>query len=206
MVKICKRCGKLFDAFRSNQKYCGERCRRAARDTRAVQNFETLKKCEHCGKFFEPFRSNQKYCSSKCCHKANTFLKPKILKKCEHCGKAFKTALAEKKYCSFECREKAIREQYRKPTVKIGRKICKGCGQEFEPVRAQQKYCNVQCREEYYLKTHRLQREVQCAASVTRTSESEQRQKLTLDDWIKRAAVAGMSYGKYRALIEQGRC
>lgn len=61
-------CGKTFTTDNNAQKYCSEKCRRAANRKKPQLLSEQV--CEFCGKIFS-YPRKKKYCSDICCSKAN---------------------------------------------------------------------------------------------------------------------------------------
>ena len=74
MLKTCEICGKRFTACRSSARYCGERCRRTAkneaqRKARAEAKWANVRWCAVCGERIPPeLDGNRIYCSEKCQH------------------------------------------------------------------------------------------------------------------------------------------
>ena len=66
---------------------------------------------------------------------------------------------------------------------------CELCGKEFETNDSRKKYCSRECSR---FSCRRIDRGVQ------RRKENKNR----LDKWINEAAQCGLSYGKYRMMIE----
>jgi 5-methylcytosine-specific restriction endonuclease McrA len=65
VIKTCPFCGEEFVPKRSDQVYCKEKCRDAAKWERIKPVF-TERVCPICGKAFMPSRNNHVCCSSKC--------------------------------------------------------------------------------------------------------------------------------------------
>ena len=75
-------------------------------------------------------------------------------------------------------------------------KYCEMCGKEFEPYHRNQKACSEKCRQEA---ENKQRREKAAQAASTR-----KRGKLSgelLNEDSRQADAAGMSYGKWRALV-----
>lgn len=70
MKKICLECGKSFETFRPEAKYCCDRCRDRSyykiRKARKPKTEKPKKICIGCGKLFTPTINAQKFCSKKC--------------------------------------------------------------------------------------------------------------------------------------------
>ena len=61
MIEKCPRCGKEFNATRS-QKYCSPKCREGYRKERNLKPPLLDRKCKYCGIVFTPSSGKQKYC------------------------------------------------------------------------------------------------------------------------------------------------
>jgi len=61
LIEKCPRCGKEFNATRS-QKYCSSECRENSRKERHLRPPLTERKCKYCGVVFMPSSGKQKYC------------------------------------------------------------------------------------------------------------------------------------------------
>ena len=76
IIKICGICGKKFTTYRQQSRYCGETCRKEAKqqnnaETRrkiseAKKEKRGIKICLVCGREFEPKRSNSVTCNAVC--------------------------------------------------------------------------------------------------------------------------------------------
>ena len=71
---------------------------------------------------------------------------------------------------------------------------CKLCGKEFEPQTKIQKYCSGKCANSYWNKFKRFE-------ALEKIQRREERDRC-LNKWINEAAQCGLSYGKYRMMIE----
>ncbi len=79
------------------------------------------------------------------------------------------------------------------------------CGKEFETRRKHQKYCSYECstqanlqqQKEYQL-THKRAPKPEPKPAV-----KPKKIKKPLSEWIAEAAACGLSYGRYRAAVEQ---
>lgn len=60
----CKVCGVVLDGYRSDAKYCSNRCSQRAKRQR--QSTIAKRTCEHCGKPFMPGHASQVYCRTAC--------------------------------------------------------------------------------------------------------------------------------------------
>ena len=74
---------------------------------------------------------------------------------------------------------------------KIYTKKCIICGKIYESISARALTCGKQCRNEYHRRKDREKRSVKTCRNST------------LDDVLKKAREAGMSYGKYVAMAER---
>lgn len=70
-------------------------------------------------------------------------------------------------------------------------KKCIICGKIYESISARALTCGKQCRNEYHRRKDREKRSVKTCRNST------------LDDVLKKAREAGMSYGKYVATVER---
>lgn len=107
-LKICPVCGKNFEAYSGNQKYCSAQCRQKA-GKKPQPNPPRTVICAWCGKSFETHVPSKIYCSEACAGKAwrkrQKDAKPPMRKTCVICGKAFETYKSRQVTCgSEECR------------------------------------------------------------------------------------------------------
>lgn len=104
----CAYCGKEFEQYRQNHKYCGKECylrsygRHLPRETA---------KCPICGATFAKKFRPHKYCSAKCRHQSQGYDFPKKTEKCLECGVKFQARDRQQKFCSAKCRERFRRRQ-----------------------------------------------------------------------------------------------
>lgn len=105
-------CGKMFEPYRSFQRFCSEACREKYWKTKSYYVKKTIVTlmCKECGKPFETNDDKRKYCSKTCYSKHEASRrKPKEKRKCMICGKTFETSHWSKRYCSERCRLEARR-------------------------------------------------------------------------------------------------
>lgn len=114
MIRVCKYCGKEFDAYR-RQIYCSEGCRIKANNQKKPAP-GVVKTCGFCGKEFVSHH-RVKYCSTLCHTRADAERKKakyipveqrkshKVYppKPCAECGKMFIPGSGSARYCSVEC-------------------------------------------------------------------------------------------------------
>ena len=123
----CRSCGATFDAARRDARYCGPRCRAAARAERRAARVE----CAGCGAPFVPSRPTQAYCDPQCRVRAERrrryarrrraeggAVRPRGARRgprpgpaavCPVCGGSFRPARSTQVYCGPECRRRAAR-------------------------------------------------------------------------------------------------
>lgn len=112
--KLCSVCGRMFEPYRSYQRYCSKECREKAHkkkyEYKKNQTFEV--KCAECGTTFETNDGKRKYCSKECYLKHNENHYTPVEKEertCLVCGATFVSAHWSKRYCSRVCYEEARR-------------------------------------------------------------------------------------------------
>ena len=104
---LCKKCGKVFEQYRSYHKYCSLECRQEKykRNYTYKKKKITEKKCKNCGRVFETHDDKKLYCTTECYEKH----KERFYESVEPhdvvciCGETFSTTHDNKKYCSPEC-------------------------------------------------------------------------------------------------------
>jgi predicted nucleic acid-binding Zn ribbon protein len=113
--KLCPKCGRMFEPYRSFQKYCSDGCRVKAtshRPTAYIKQSARKIECDHCQEQFEAVGVHRRFCSDACREafyaKRN---KPKDTRNCLICDEEFKTSHWLKRYCSEECRREAARRR-----------------------------------------------------------------------------------------------
>ena len=70
----CEHCGTEFAAHKPGQRYCTERCRKAAENRRRKNKYRQghlEKNCLICGKVFTVVHNADKFCSAVCKKKAD---------------------------------------------------------------------------------------------------------------------------------------
>jgi len=112
MVKICKKCGKLFSCLMNIAKYC-----HSCRDT--IKYYETnpiiVIHCKTCGKEIKTNKTVQLFCDANCRKEFHYARKVETVK-CAFCGEEFDRSTSKKKYCSHECylKAKQVRDDARR--------------------------------------------------------------------------------------------
>jgi predicted nucleic acid-binding Zn ribbon protein len=106
----------MFDPYRSNQKYCSDKCRDKAYKKKYKYKKKKVitKKCIWCGEEFETNNKKKTFCSNECYLKNHetVYSKKKQEKRtCQQCGYPFNSAHGSKRYCSNDCYLKAKRER-----------------------------------------------------------------------------------------------
>jgi 5-methylcytosine-specific restriction endonuclease McrA len=100
IITICGFCGKSFEAYKKNQKFCSTACGNAGKSRR--QKEERIERiCEVCrGRFLAyPSRRYSKYCSRTCWNKRGT-----ILATCRECQSPFFAHRSSNSiFCSRNC-------------------------------------------------------------------------------------------------------
>ena len=99
---ICSFCGKEFENYFKEAKYCSQDCYKEYRKLNAKLKNHT---CQNCGKTFDAHDGSVIYCSKKCAGEAR---QNRIECICDNCGMSFKRSkyLAERHngtFCSKEC-------------------------------------------------------------------------------------------------------
>ncbi len=179
MLKICKECGKEFEAKRSSTFLCSSECSRQRRSTLSRENarFVQLKRkmntCNQCGKKFMAKRTDVLTCSDKCRYRRiNTLLREKAwlkrnmdIKECVVCKKEFESKVYNAKSCSPKCKEiwASDMQKMRKnrPRITI---TCVECRKEFEPKIYNAKLCSPKCRRRWEINRERKRSIINCIA------------------------------------------
>ena len=199
----CGICGKEFEPYNSNQKFCTPECanenhKRKAREKYRKRMTVEPRKCPYCGKEFVTSNHKKTFCSEQCAQanwkaahkKPAKPKKPMTTRKCLTCGKEFTPARNCQKYCSPVCRKKThwgVIEREQQCT-------CQRCGKKFTSV-WKKKLCEA-CATKKYVEKKITQVKVDAATG---------KPVKTLSDWSREAAECNLDYGKYRALIESGK-
>lgn len=126
--KTCQQCGKTFDAFKRNQKYCSRRCggdawiaRHLVPATRKRMAARAGRVCQSCGATFDARRDSQVCCSKRCRERVRHGRTRTL--NCVECGAAIPTSRrAHAKTCSLRCQKRnwnkrnreKVREQARR--------------------------------------------------------------------------------------------
>ena len=128
-TRKCVVCGKEFQTYRQDRRYCSDACRKKA--TRAKKKEREKAEPQPAPKL----RSHPRF-----------GMHPKI---CAFCGKEFVALSAKGKYCSLECNNKAyLKRQFerRKKEHPEDVLVCPCCGKEFFRSKANPVYCSYVCK------------------------------------------------------------
>lgn len=194
---------------------------------------ESVRECWYCGAPFKPKNERQHYCNAECYEADNEFLPPPELgytRRCLLCGKEFKMTRSNRVFCNRGCQREFNRRKQRENLKEI--RTCPICGKEFEKDRQHLKYCSDECRLKGYRIQNRESQEriraelkaqadslpvrpdkvggiptIEMPAPFRPVNENGKptKRKSTLDQIIKEAQELGLSYGKYRALLNTGK-
>lgn len=104
---ICIFCGKEYEDYFKNSKYCSKECYKNYRKENAKLK---EKQCPVCGKWFKPHNSSAVYCSKECSGINN---RNRTVCRCDNCGKEFERIVSEvdkntKHFCSKKCKYEYI--------------------------------------------------------------------------------------------------
>lgn len=104
---VCKYCGKEYENYFKDSKFCSKECYKKYRDKNAKLKNHI---CPNCGKSFDAHDSNTIYCSKKCASEAQ---RNRIMCICDNCGKEYeiqryKYDKSSKHFCSEECKREAM--------------------------------------------------------------------------------------------------
>ena len=100
---VCNFCGKEFENYFENSKYCSKECYNAYKSKNSKLKNRV---CKYCGKLFDAHDSNTIYCSRECAGKAQ---RKRIVVTCDNCGKEYEIKEYELNgskhhFCSYECK------------------------------------------------------------------------------------------------------
>ena len=194
MVCICETCKKKFFPKRgSTARFCSPVC------GKKFQRHEFRKKnplpvlqgvCLRCQKPFVKTRPKKQYCSRACQRMAvydrrkAENLKGRPERRCKFCDAVLPPeSTLQRMFCSSACAQRF----HRWGKKKAEKRACVACGEMFIPNRLNQKYCSNFC-----------------AGKEDPPPEPEKKKKLPsvgLREMEKAAREAGMSYGKYQAML-----
>lgn len=172
--RICKTCGKTFDAVHRLQRYCSPKCRKNFYTQNHGKTFE--KTCVVCGKTFTTRHPLKKCCSDECSytHRIEIALankrrlyerlaktKPLEGRICKYCKRTFTANVRQQKFCSVECRKQFRLEANRCGPVE---KTCIVCGKTFSSYIPQKNTCSTECADKLYHSRQKKpsQKEYQC--------------------------------------------
>ena len=203
-VRKCLRCGREYKPTAYSAKYCAE-CRQVMHAKKPL----VKKVCPICGAEFETKYLSRKYCDE--CREG-FYRKPSAKKKCLMCGAEFEARPLNRKYCSEGCVLKAKLQQaaesrelsrdYRlkkqehrrrfyeveeKPLIRARK--CEYCGKSYIPKNNYQKYCSKSCQKKATANK----------VPAAKTARSH------LEEMVMQATMCGLSYGKYKAALSQGK-
>ena len=106
--KRCKVCQKFFSPIRSDQVFCGDKCRKKYKYYNTLPKIN--KTCNQCGIKFITSNPHKVFCSDLCRQKYHSKIKEAKEIKCAYCGRILVTSNSRKKYHS-ECYYKAKLER-----------------------------------------------------------------------------------------------
>ena len=143
-----------------------------------------------------------------------------MIKICAICGKEFEVDKSDRncdrrKYCGSQCSERAAYERKRE-YAKYGKKPmfnveCQYCGKIFLTNMERKTTCSLECNYERSLirqrENGRKRREAIRNGTLPKPKPRKQKKVATVEEVQKKAREAGMSYGKYMALLymQEGR-
>lgn len=104
---ICKCCGRDYEDYFKDSKYCSKECYKNFRKENAKLK---EKQCPVCGEWFQPRNSSVIYCSKECSGMNN---RNRVTCHCDNCGKEFERIKSEvdkntKHFCSKKCMREYI--------------------------------------------------------------------------------------------------
>ena len=104
---VCVFCGKEYENYFEDSKYCSKKCYQSYRKENAKLKNHI---CPNCGNVFDAHDSSVIYCSKKCAGEAQ---RKRVAVICDNCGKEFDVAKykadkAARHFCSKECKCKAM--------------------------------------------------------------------------------------------------
>lgn len=128
-TRKCVVCGKEFQTFKPNQKYCCQACKSKVAYYKDKEKKEAAghkkmgrnphfgmhrKTCDFCGHEFVALSAKGRYCSQECRDKVHLQRKferrkkehPELVRVCPCCGKEFLCSKANPVYCSYVCKRK----------------------------------------------------------------------------------------------------
>ena len=110
-LMLCPGCGRMFEPYRSFQRYCSDRCRvkvEKRRPSRYKKKAIVARVCKNCGQEFKTSDDKRHYCSNACYidFQAKRRRDPEV-RRCMNpaCDREFTTTHWAKRYCSEACRK-----------------------------------------------------------------------------------------------------
>ncbi len=203
----CAKCGKIIEARSPRTKYCPS-CAYEVRQERAKAFYEALKAARG-----EPIKPKELKKPIEPKKRKWELAEPRIIK-CGHCGREVVLTDARshnRKYCD-DCKKivyaeltKKAHDAYKDRKNPEGKRLCARCGVVLEKRRGGQKYCD-DCRAAARLERDAARKRKQKQREGWRIGELPEKKKkkprVSQIDSIQRAAhEAGMSYGKYVAML-----
>ena len=206
----CPICGKEFETTNSRQIYCSAKCKNVQLYANVSNRRPTLlRKCDVCGAEFVPDKYHRLYCSEKCrdIGYQKFAYKPMqpVEKTCKHCGEKFMAETGQQKFCSEDCRkrywlnQKAIRRQQKRYADLSGlsEQTEKPKGTKKREFRFSPKIKN---RESEWSPANPKPVEPMSKLERFKLGNKDKQQLMALE-----ASECGMSYGRYKLALEQGK-
>jgi hypothetical protein len=162
-VMRCEHCGTAFETARKDQRYCGQRCRSAAKRARSEP-----RTCAACGSRFVPSDSRATHCSVACSK----------LKPCVTCGLRMPKPNRHAQRC-IACHAAHSRaRRHAKAAARLGRTIgkprhwyagtCIHCGQGFIDNQPDRNVCSPRCGRRYSASIRRARKRAAFVEQVVR--------------------------------------
>lgn len=103
----CKYCGKEYENYFKDSKFCSKECYKKYRYKNAKLKNHI---CPNCGRVFDARNSDTVYCSKKCSSEA---YRNRIMCVCDNCGKEYeiqkyKYDKSSRHFCSIECKRESM--------------------------------------------------------------------------------------------------
>lgn len=104
---ICEYCGKEYENYFKDSKFCSKECYKKYRDKNAKLKNHI---CPNCGRVFDARNWDTVYCSKKCSSEAH---RNRIMCICDNCGKEYeiqkyKYDKSSRHFCSIECKRESM--------------------------------------------------------------------------------------------------
>lgn len=194
-IRECEYCGEDYKPRKKRNKYCGNECYVAYRESKKIATT-----CAECGNEFKSLKHEaRKFCGSSCAATFNNRTTPKREPegKCKECSSSIPKKWA---YC-VSCR----------PVGKNIIRMCFTCGSEFENNNSKSKFCSAKCKDaagnERKRNNYARQAEIEdrkvCLCGSNKSPQSEMcvtcRIKLQTDDridsWLTGDWIGGTQSG-----------